>query len=204
MFSGPELGAALRAAMALKGVTQQQVADAFGVRQSSVHEWLKYGRVAKSRIEPLVVYFSDVVGPAHWGLSIPLQGVFSVAPDSRSLQNAPTLKWGDLEGGMDLDGVAWVVVGSDEMAPRVRVGDQVLIDPAVPLGPGCLLLAEDAAGGWHVREYQDLGAGRWQAVAADSRLDRALDLLVVHLQSLLRPAPRRSGGIVPKNTGIAC
>jgi len=52
---------------------------------------------------------------------------------------------------------------------RVRVGDQVLIDPAAPLGPGCLLLAEDAAGGWHVREYQDMGAGRWQAVAADSR-----------------------------------
>ena len=74
-----------------------------------------------------------------------------------------------LENGMDLDGVTWVVVGSDEMAPRVRVGGQVLIDPAAPLGPGCLLLAEDAAGGWHVRKYQDMGAGRWQAVAADSR-----------------------------------
>jgi len=68
MLMGESLGAALREAMKQKGVTQHDVAAAFGVRQPSVSEWLRYGRVAKKHIPALVNYFSDVVGPEHWGL----------------------------------------------------------------------------------------------------------------------------------------
>jgi predicted XRE-type DNA-binding protein len=68
MLEKERLGEALRAAMALKKVTQQRVADEFGVRQSSVAEWVKFGRIRKKHIPHLVEFFSDVVGPEHWGL----------------------------------------------------------------------------------------------------------------------------------------
>lgn len=70
MLSGEHLGAAIRSAMKLKGVTQGQVAAEFGIKQPSVSEWLKTGRVAKEHIAHLVSYFSDVVGPEHWGLAV--------------------------------------------------------------------------------------------------------------------------------------
>jgi predicted XRE-type DNA-binding protein len=68
MLSGPALGAALASAMELKGVTQAEVAEAFGVKQPSVSEWVKMGRIHKKHITSLVRYFSTHVGPEHWGL----------------------------------------------------------------------------------------------------------------------------------------
>ena len=68
MYTGPQLGNALKAAMKMKGATQAEVAAAFGIRQPSVSEWLKFGRVGKKHITKLVEWFSDVVGPEHWGL----------------------------------------------------------------------------------------------------------------------------------------
>lgn len=69
MLSGTELGQALARAITLKGVKQQQVADAFGVRQASVSEWIKTGRIAKRHIDMLLSYFHDVAGPDHWGIA---------------------------------------------------------------------------------------------------------------------------------------
>lgn len=54
--------------MEAKGVKQGDVAAAFGISQPSVSEWLKHGRVHKKHISKLVEYFSDQVGPEHWGL----------------------------------------------------------------------------------------------------------------------------------------
>jgi transcriptional regulator with XRE-family HTH domain len=68
MYTGEKLGSALREAMRLKGVTQAEVADAFGVTQPSVSEWLRYGRIGKRHITRLVEWFSDKVGPEHWGM----------------------------------------------------------------------------------------------------------------------------------------
>ena len=74
MHSGETLGKALAEAMRLKGeraskkLTQQAVATAFDVAQSSVAEWIKYGRIDKKHIPQLLDYFKDVAGPAHWGL----------------------------------------------------------------------------------------------------------------------------------------
>jgi transcriptional regulator with XRE-family HTH domain len=68
MLKGKELGDAIRAALKLKGVTQNDVAEEFGIKQPSVSEWLRFGRVDKGHVNHLVTYFSDVVGPAHWGL----------------------------------------------------------------------------------------------------------------------------------------
>lgn len=68
MHTGAELGGALKVAIQKKGVTQKDVATAFGITQPSVSEWIKFGRIGKQHIPLLVGYFADVVGPEHWGL----------------------------------------------------------------------------------------------------------------------------------------
>jgi phage repressor protein C with HTH and peptisase S24 domain len=68
MYTGERLGLALQEAMAKKGVTQDVVAKEFSVSQPSVSEWRRLGRISKKHIPRLVSWFSDVVGPEHWGL----------------------------------------------------------------------------------------------------------------------------------------
>jgi hypothetical protein len=88
MLSGLELAAAFSEAMRLKkqktGATQQDVAKAFGVRQASVSEWGKTGRIAKKHLNLLVEYFSDVVDAEHWGLHEAIQDAMARAkyPDA--------------------------------------------------------------------------------------------------------------------------
>lgn len=69
MLTGEKLGEALAAAIRMKGVSKADVARHFDVKPPSVQGWLKHGRISKSHIEKLLAYFSDVVGPEHWGLS---------------------------------------------------------------------------------------------------------------------------------------
>lgn len=69
MLSGSALGAAIKEAMRLKKVTQAQMAAEFEVLQPSVSYWSRTGRIAKDKIDHLMRYFSDVVGPEHWGLT---------------------------------------------------------------------------------------------------------------------------------------
>jgi len=49
-------------------ITQAAFASALGITQPSVSELLKYGRLAKENVPALLDYFSDVVGPDHFGL----------------------------------------------------------------------------------------------------------------------------------------
>lgn len=69
MLSGPALGAAIKEAMNLKGVTQKEVATEFDVLQPSVSYWVRTGRIKKDKLDHLMRYFSGVVGPDHWGLT---------------------------------------------------------------------------------------------------------------------------------------
>ena len=68
MLTGPELGAAIDAARIAKGVSKKRLADDFQVKPPSVQGWVKNGRIDKSKLMDVIVYFSDVVGPEHWGL----------------------------------------------------------------------------------------------------------------------------------------
>lgn len=68
MLTGPRLGAAIRAAIEMKGITQRELALHFGVRAPSIQDWLKHGTIGKDKLQRLWSYFSDVVGPEHWGL----------------------------------------------------------------------------------------------------------------------------------------
>lgn len=68
MLTGVELGRAFAEAMREKCVKQADIVREFGVKQPSVSEWIKYGRIGKQHIPKLLTYFADVVGPDHWGL----------------------------------------------------------------------------------------------------------------------------------------
>jgi transposase-like protein len=68
MLTGPELGKAVAEAIRLKGVSKAAVARHFGIKGPSVYDWIDHGRVGKQHLSGLVDYFSDVVGPEHWGL----------------------------------------------------------------------------------------------------------------------------------------
>ena len=68
MLTGPELGAAIEAARIAKGVSKKNLADDFSVKPPSIQGWVKNGRIDKSKLMDVIAYFSDVVGPDHWGL----------------------------------------------------------------------------------------------------------------------------------------
>lgn len=78
MLTGKELGQAIRNAVELKdaaerkagrpGVRLVDIATHFGVKPPSVQDWINKGTISKARLPQLWLYFSDVVGPEHWGL----------------------------------------------------------------------------------------------------------------------------------------
>jgi len=69
MLTGKELGAAIASAIRMKGVKKAHVAKHFGIKPPSISDWINRGTIDKAKLEKLFAYFSDVVGPAHWGLS---------------------------------------------------------------------------------------------------------------------------------------
>lgn len=74
MLNGKDLGAAIKAAIEMKiasGAVASQAAIArhFGVKPPSIHDWIKKGSISKDKLPELWRYFSDVVGPEHWGLA---------------------------------------------------------------------------------------------------------------------------------------
>lgn len=74
MLTGKKLGLAIREAIELKlaagtAKTKKEIADHFGVRPPSLHDWIDRGTIGKDKLVEMFQYFSDVVGPEHWGLS---------------------------------------------------------------------------------------------------------------------------------------
>jgi len=71
MLAGKELGKAIRSAIEKKkvaGVSQVEIAGHFGVKPQSIQTWMTRGAIGKEKLPELWDYFSDVVGPEHWGL----------------------------------------------------------------------------------------------------------------------------------------
>ncbi len=69
MLTKAELGAAIEAARKAKGITKKALAERFGVKPPSVQDWVKNGTIEQQRLLELIEFFSDVVGPEHWGLT---------------------------------------------------------------------------------------------------------------------------------------
>lgn len=73
MLNGKELGRAIAEAIELKIASgsissKADVARHFKIKPPSVHGWIDKGAISKSKLPELWRYFSDVVGPEHWGL----------------------------------------------------------------------------------------------------------------------------------------
>ncbi|MCT6881990.1 MAG: hypothetical protein M3Z51_06445, partial [Snodgrassella alvi] len=96
MYTGKQLGDAIKTAIELKGVRKADVARAFAIKPPSVTSWIQTGRVDKAHIDKLVSYFADVVKPEHFGI-----GAFE---DNEVLFNGfkvPLLSWIDAAKQLD-------------------------------------------------------------------------------------------------------
>ncbi|MEI7216244.1 hypothetical protein WCT79_04415 [Pectobacterium carotovorum] len=101
MLSGKELGRAIELAIQRKissGAikTKVEIARHFKVKPPSIHDWIKKGSISKDKLPELWNYFSDVVGPEHWGLSeFPSNAsaklVSEPSPESHALQHSYAL-----------------------------------------------------------------------------------------------------------------
>lgn len=85
MLTGKDLGAALAQAIELKGVRKVELARHFGVTPPSVQEWIKRGVISKDKLPEIWRYFSDVVGPQHWGLDTAL------VPSEANVEQGPNM-----------------------------------------------------------------------------------------------------------------
>ena len=73
MLNGKKLGKAIETAINLKiqsGAIRSKadVATHFGVKTPSIYDWINRGTISKNKLIDLWDYFSDVVGPEHWGM----------------------------------------------------------------------------------------------------------------------------------------
>ena len=69
------IGDQLADAMRERSVSQAQLARDFGVKQPSVHEWIKHGRIAKKHLPKLSIYFGK---PLSYWLSTDEASAFEV------------------------------------------------------------------------------------------------------------------------------
>lgn len=70
MLTKEALGAAIEAARLAKGISKADLARKFGVAAPSVSGWVRFGRIDKANLFALIQYFSDTVGPDHWGMPV--------------------------------------------------------------------------------------------------------------------------------------
>lgn len=97
MLNGKELGRAIGQAIDRKLTSgsvksKTEIARHFGVKLPSIYDWIKKGSISKDKLPELWSYFSDVVGPEHWGLKelhAPVMG-------GSSKINSPTSRENDL------------------------------------------------------------------------------------------------------------
>lgn len=73
MLSGKELGRAIEQAIDKKlsagsAKSKAEIARHFKIKPPSIHDWINKGSISKEKLPELWNYFSDVVGPEHWGL----------------------------------------------------------------------------------------------------------------------------------------
>ncbi|HAT1562068.1 TPA: hypothetical protein ACI6QA_000838 [Raoultella planticola] len=73
MLSGKDLGRAIGQAIEKKiaigsARSKAEIARHFKIKPPSIHDWINKGSISKEKLPELWNYFSDVVGPEHWGL----------------------------------------------------------------------------------------------------------------------------------------
>lgn len=113
MLKGKELGEAIKRAIELKIAngsvrSKTEIARHFGIKPPSIHDWMKKGSIGKEKLPELWRYFSDVVGPEHWGMR-----AITGTTDTGYAVN--------VEAGPDITGtvplISWVQAGAFCQAP---------------------------------------------------------------------------------------
>jgi len=95
MLKSKDLGEAIKEAINLKIAsgavrTKKEIAAHFGVQPPSLHDWIKNGTIGKEKLPELWRYFSDVVGPSHWGFNqYPGTDFVPPNPDTHALSKQP-------------------------------------------------------------------------------------------------------------------
>jgi phage repressor protein C with HTH and peptisase S24 domain len=185
MLTGKKLGAAIASALALKKRgSQARLADALGIRPPSVSELKETGRIDKSKLPTLWHFFSDVVGPEHWGLErypwgndekqdfveIPLIDaklsagtgslVFAIDSDKTLSFRAGYLKKKRLKEGKRY---TFPVSGNSMVDKHIIDGSTVLIDGSktVPASKGIYALWIDDE--IFIKELVEVDDGKWVA-----------------------------------------
>lgn len=94
MLTGKKLGEAIQQAIEKKAISKATLAREFQIKPPSISDWLKRGTIGKDKLPHLWAYFSDVVGPEHWGLeyfpalSPPGEEIKTFLRHQKNLQNS--------------------------------------------------------------------------------------------------------------------
>jgi SOS-response transcriptional repressor LexA len=186
MLTGKALGDAIAAAIEKKGVTKADLARHFGVKPPSVQDWIKRGTVDKGKLQQLWAYFSDVAGPAHWGLTAFTEE--QNVQQAESHRRVPIISWVQAGLWQDVEdqfypGEAddWALAfdslpGKNAFALRV-VGDSmtnpipgqrtfpegtiIIVDPGRAAGPGDYVIAKDVQTQKATFKQLTTDGGRW-------------------------------------------
>lgn len=173
MLTGKALGEAIASAIKLKGVKQTDVARHFGVKPPSIQDWIKRGTVDKAKLPGLWDYFSDSVGPTHWGLTTfpePQPEFAGTISSARRVPIVGTARMGEEgfydeissipgagDGHIDIataDANAYGLrVRGNSMAPAIRDGWYVLIEPNASPTEGEYVLVKLRDGRKMVKEF---------------------------------------------------
>ncbi|MFY4006004.1 S24 family peptidase [Achromobacter denitrificans] len=186
MLNGTDLGAAIKAAIDLKiassaVASQAAIARHFNVKPPSIHDWIKKGSISKDKLPELWRYFSDVVGPDHWGLkSWPDMGSPAASESAgqrkawpfrtiseEQVHDLPESQLSALEGAIQL-AIAQMKLG-------IQVSPQTPIVPAtVPIRshkPGGLVDIDHADDAFPMR-IKDLEPGPWEGGKTTKQMER--------------------------------
>lgn len=203
MLNGTDLGAAIKVAIEKKiasGAVASQAAIArhFNVKPPSIHDWIKKGSISKDKLPELWRYFSDVVGPDHWGLkawpdmgsSMPEETPPAPAPwpfpgiSEKDVRALPPAQINQLQGALALAiaqlrlrvEVADTAPQRPSGSARGSVVDTHAADDAFPMRE---VLDHPAAGSGKVRVSANVTAGA--RAAANDSFERVPELADVRL-----------------------
>lgn len=196
MLYGDELARALTEAILKKGVTDSEVARAFGVKPPSVFEWKRHGRIHKRHIPKLLSYFQDVVVPEHWGLdsqpevkagyvsfdlldTVASAGVGALAFDTPEvIQQVNVLEsWASRELGGDLSRIKLITARGDSMSGTIEDRDVLFVDSSIKeyIGEGIYVIA--AGGEVQVKRLQRLISGGFRIISDNATRYPAQDVM---------------------------
>lgn len=174
------LGQRLRAARRHCGLTQVQLAKLAEVQQSDVSKVERgasgttrgIARLARALGVDALWLERGVGSRPKWAdLGHTDEGVFPTTTSGSgsaarfSVEDAPSLSWGDVVVAVDLPAVFWTQLPDDSMAPRAPRGRRVCFDSSLPPRPGDGVLVMDSDGAAHFRLYRAGSGGRWTAEA---------------------------------------